>query len=243
MKLVDRKGKRYGKLIVLERDWSAKSKFGYAMWHCKCDCGKETVQYFSGNTKSCGCSKQEYQMSRTKNLIGLRFGSLLVLRKERDSCEKPIWLCKCDCGKEKMASYSALINGLIKSCGCIWRLSEGEAAFHRIYTKMKKGALRRNINWGLTLEEIRPLITTRCFYCGQEPKQGQGLDYKNYNGNFLYNGLDRKNSSLGYTIENVVPCCKTCNFSKRLMSVEEFQNWIRRVYAYSCRPVEGKSND
>jgi hypothetical protein len=48
-------GKRYGKLTVVARSGSVN---GYATWHCKCDCGKETVvrgvSLRSGNTLSCG---------------------------------------------------------------------------------------------------------------------------------------------------------------------------------------------
>lgn len=35
---------------------------------------------------------------------------------------------------------------------------------------------------------------------------------------------------LSITKDNVVPCCKTCNYAKREMSGEEFRNWIGRVF-------------
>ena len=43
-------------------------------------------------------------------------------------------------------------------------------------------------------------------------------------------GIDRKDNTLGYTLENSVPCCPTCNFAKRGLSVIEFIEWARRVY-------------
>ena len=56
-KIKDRKGIRYGHLIVIEfshMDYNIKSN-----WLCKCDCGKEIIitgnNLRSGNTKSCGC--------------------------------------------------------------------------------------------------------------------------------------------------------------------------------------------
>ena len=52
-------GKRFGKLVVLER-LNKSGKQG-TIWKCLCDCGniKEipTYELTSGKTKSCGCLK------------------------------------------------------------------------------------------------------------------------------------------------------------------------------------------
>lgn len=56
-KFIDLTGNRYGMLVVLKRDTSAKSKV--TKWICKCDCG--TIKSIfgcslkSGRSKSCGC--------------------------------------------------------------------------------------------------------------------------------------------------------------------------------------------
>lgn len=51
---------RFGKLLVCE---FVGTKNGRALWLCKCDCGKEIVvpstRLLSGNTKTCGCSKDK----------------------------------------------------------------------------------------------------------------------------------------------------------------------------------------
>ena len=39
MRLIDLTGKRFGKLTVLYRN--GQNKCGQAIWHCKCDCGRE----------------------------------------------------------------------------------------------------------------------------------------------------------------------------------------------------------
>ena len=44
------------------------------------------------------------------------------------------------------------------------------------------------------------------------------------------NGLDRVDSSKGYTIDNVVPCCAICNTAKNKMTQKEFKEWIKTVY-------------
>lgn len=46
---------------------------------------------------------------------------------------------------------------------------------------------------------------------------------------FFYTGVDRVDNGIGYTIENVVPCCGTCNHAKSAMSVDEFISWALRI--------------
>lgn len=55
-----------------------------------------------------------------KNLAGRRFGKLTALNptdQRRDN--KVVWRCACDCGGEKGVGASALLQGVIKSCGCL----------------------------------------------------------------------------------------------------------------------------
>jgi hypothetical protein len=57
MKLVDRTGQRFGKLLVVEQ--AGRNNLKKVLWKCKCDCGNETVvvagSLVTGNTTSCGC--------------------------------------------------------------------------------------------------------------------------------------------------------------------------------------------
>jgi len=68
--------------------------------------------------------------------------------------------------------------------------------------------------------------------CGIEPKQIR-KDRLHLNGDYVHNGIDRLDSSRGYILENCVPCCKVCNYAKRNMSVNDFLNWIKKVYNYN----------
>ncbi len=60
-------------------------------------------------------------MSRPKsNLIGQKFGRLVVLQLAgKDKWGKYVWLCMCDCGKEKIILEGHLRSGNTKSCGCL----------------------------------------------------------------------------------------------------------------------------
>lgn len=61
MKFVDRTGRRFGKLVVVEEAGRNANK--KVLWRCTCDCGKETVvtsgSLVTGNTNSCGCYLKE----------------------------------------------------------------------------------------------------------------------------------------------------------------------------------------
>lgn len=55
------------------------------------------------------------------NIEGHRFGRLTAVRRESKK-----WLCKCDCGAEKLILPSNLKCGLTKSCGCFRRETSAE---------------------------------------------------------------------------------------------------------------------
>jgi hypothetical protein len=54
------------------------------------------------------------------DLTGKRFGYLIVIKEHGHKYGHISWLCKCDCGKEKITISSSLKNGKTRSCGsCI----------------------------------------------------------------------------------------------------------------------------
>ena len=55
-------------------------------------------------------------------LAGAVFGRLLVLHKVEGSAG--MWLCRCECGKEKAVKGFSLTHGDTSSCGC-WRAMYG----------------------------------------------------------------------------------------------------------------------
>jgi len=107
----------------------SKNNDKHSYWLCKCKCGNEIIvvgtSLTRGYTKSCGCLRKEVH---TKDLTGQRFGKLTVLQKAiRPKYLKnrnAYWLCKCDCGKEKIINGISLTSGSTKSCGCIFKDEE-----------------------------------------------------------------------------------------------------------------------
>ena len=89
------------------------------MWLCRCDCGNlitvSTTQLKTGNRKSCNCLSKP----PVKKWIGSRFGKLTVIKYDGKRGGRHYWLCRCDCGKEKIVSQSNLKAGHTISCGCM----------------------------------------------------------------------------------------------------------------------------
>lgn len=41
--------------------------------------------------------------------------------------------------------------------------------------------------------------------------------------------IDRIDSTKDYSIDNVVPCCKFCNWAKSDLKQKDFYDWVQRV--------------
>lgn len=93
---------------------------------------------------------------KTATLVGQRFGRLLVigLAQEAVTTRESAWLCRCDCGGEKVTRTRNLTRGKCASCGCVRRETNT-----RLFTK--HGATK-----GEWPPEYRPWLNmkTRCKY-------------------------------------------------------------------------------
>lgn len=62
-----------------------------------------------------------FRMTRTINLVGLRFGRLVVTEstKKKNRFGQLFWRTRCDCGKAKLVLGMNLRSGNSTSCGCL----------------------------------------------------------------------------------------------------------------------------
>lgn len=118
-------GTRINKWTILEIVPS-NEKHNYTCAICKCDCGtiKEVKLSYIINEKSkdCGCGRKEtLKETFTKNLVGQRFGKLVVIEmlQERSNNGKIKYKCKCDCGNEVDVIGNSLTTYHTLSCGCL----------------------------------------------------------------------------------------------------------------------------
>jgi hypothetical protein len=189
---------------------------------------------------------------RIKDLSNKKFGKLLAIKyvgSNKHRCA--MWECLCDCGNTKIISCNNLMSGCTESCGCKkmeldkwkqrnilcniprntykYKKPPGEGLFHKIYVIYRSSTIKRNMEFQLNKDQFRELINGNCYICGNPPSKI--LRYpKKYRGEYIWNGIDRVDNSIGYIISNCKSCCERCNKAKNAMSLEEFKSFVLRAY-------------
>lgn len=182
-------------------------------------------------------------MLKASTLIGRRFGRLTVIGLAPTLKHKSRCVCVCDCGKEKVVGAANLVRLSTRSCGCL--LAEITSArsknnnFGSLYTNpeeafvnvviydYRRTAESKGFEWALNREWCRVNFQNNCHYCGSCPLSVRKS--KSSDRLYTYNGIDRVDNSKGYTLDNVVVCCKICNHAKATMTQSEFYAWIDRL--------------
>ncbi len=174
---------------------------------------------------------------------------------KRNRDNRKIWLFRCACGTmcEKADRY--VKSGNTKSCGCLRRekaaisakknglkygkivgkkyggankLQYGESAFNRLYALYVYRAKKANRRFSITKEDFKSLTSQPCHYCDQSPSQS--TIGPRGNGAYIYSGLDRVDSNMGYTKDNCKPCCRMCNIMKHNLTIAEFRTHLKKIY-------------
>lgn len=173
---------------------------------------------------------------RIKYAPGQRYFSFVIVsgaptRVTKDGRSYTCWNCLCDCGKEFITTTKQVQRGIRRSCGCLslrgrfQRKSPKEVVSKVKFDHYKNSAKSRGLPWDLTLDYFTELLFERCFYCRVDPC----LLVKASIHSLKINGVDRMDSSLGYSMENCVSCCYVCNRAKGNMSVSDFFSWFKRL--------------
>lgn len=232
---VDYIGKKFGKLTVVGKLPKDKN---VNYWECICECGK-TIRSIGSNLKrglstSCGdggCSKL------LKNIKGKVFwGNLTAIEYVNNS--KGTWIFKCICGKLFKSKQYRVKVGRAKSCGCKRRelsrekMMNDDRFYRKLFSRYKTQAKNRNIKFNVTLENLKPIFDSNCFYCDVKPYQKMIVNgkYRVETEFLLYNGIDRVDNKLGYEEGNLVSCCGECNQMKMDMDLKDFINRCGYIY-------------
>jgi hypothetical protein len=179
-------------------------------------------------------------MGKKINLLGKTFGRLTVIGESAIKKHyRPTWVCSCECGVIKDVSSNALLNNLTNSCGCLHRevvsrlfsKPAGESAFNSILRDYRRHAKERNLCFNLTKDQFKHITQQSCIYCGIDPSRERQVRTSK----FTYNGVDRLDNTIGYTLENSVPSCYICNAAKSNLSEKEFNEWINRLVLHQTK--------
>lgn len=166
-------------------------------------------------------------MKRKDLAPGIKFGCWTVLSRVENPKHRSKYVCQCSCGTIRQVERANLVSGASTKCRPCIKLPLGEACFRGRLRQYKAAAVVRGFEFSLSDELAKQLFLQDCAYCGAPP--AKLFEVKGCRGTALYNGIDRRDSCLGYIESNVVACCATCNYMKRSMTVEEFIAHARQI--------------
>jgi len=167
------------------------------------------------------------------DLVGKKYGRLTPTNTLSDRFEdhRSRRLCHCDCGKDTWVFTQTVTSGRTKSCGCLLeetrKLDHGKASRNEVLRSYQLRSKRKGLLWDLTEDQFESLVQGVCHYCNREPSNIKNSG--RHNGLYRYNGIDRLDNNIGYTLENSVTCCFVCNRAKGDMSLLDFMDWIRNL--------------
>lgn len=109
-----------------------------------------------------------------------------------------------------------------------------ESSQNTSYIKYLNKACERGYEFELSLKTFNKLINSKCYYCHSITKT------ETFDGS---GGIDRKNNSIGYTKNNCVACCKTCNIMKHTQHYKEFINKCNIISHYRTINIDEDLED
>jgi hypothetical protein len=183
-------------------------------------------------------------MSKQYEIQGMIFGNWYVVERSKTNSKHNAkrWVCRCICGAIRLRPTGQIVSGHSKSCGkkgCLVRskISSGEQAGRkRVIQHYRQNSKNYNHVFCLSEKQLDKLFKGKCFYCGCNPKNTIGSQYKfNDKTVFTYNGIDRKDAKKGYVIGNVVSCCSDCNYAKQSLTVNQFIQLVEKIYEHRIR--------
>jgi hypothetical protein len=167
----------------------------------------------------------------TKNLIGQRFGKLIVIEKIGNNKKgRSIWQCRCDCGGTTNYCSDVLLQNAASKCKECRRAKYVGEISGRFFNRIKQSANRgRKLQFNITQQYIWDLFLKqdrKCAFTDIEiffPKQFRDV---------WTASLDRIDSSKGYIEGNVQWVHKDINVMKQDMSDEEFIEWCKKIVKF-----------
>lgn len=153
---------------------------------------------------------------------------------------KSWWHFQCSCGNKLITIGANVTVNRVKSCGCANTDGIKMSTYYKtipivdpeysVLKQYQKNANNRNLEFLLTNDEFIRLISSNCHYCGSEPSNHFKKKYRKRE--LFYNGIDRFDNSIGYSVENCRTCCKICNWAKGTMGGKEFLSYIDKLVHY-----------
>jgi len=181
-------------------------------------------------------------MTKNEKLIGHKINGLEIVSYNKLG-RRQYFECLCICGNKFEARTDAIKSGSTKSCGCLTgdliskknRLPDNSGAINLVYRIYKHNAVKRSLDFSLSIEDFNKLIFDKCIYCGIEPQSKifVSSQLNRRDKELSYNGIDRVDNNIGYIMSNCVSCCSICNAAKSDLSIDQFRSWISRLIEFN----------
>lgn len=152
-----------------------------------------------------------------------------------DSGKKRWVLVECPlCGKHyEIARYRVKKVQMCLDCSreAAWKSKQiyDDVGLGKQFKTYKQNAKTRDIDFHLTYEDFKTITSMPCHYCDSPPSLSTISGGSKYKYEVMSNGVDRIDSNKDYTLDNVVPCCKFCNYGKNDSTYDEFVSYLKRV--------------
>ena len=176
-------------------------------------------------------------MPKKIDISGQKFGKLTVIcGADNNKVGRTMWLCNCDCGRQKIVSTKLLKNGESSSCGCNWRVQNKKHSSWKgfgdipkdFYSNVKRGAKSRNIDFNITIEYLWELLLKQGYKCALSGLDLQFGEKRKDNQNKSIS-LDRIDSSVGYIYGNVQFIHKHINIMKNKFDESYFIELCKNI--------------
>ncbi len=182
----------------------------------------------------------------------------LTVEQEVSKDGRRYFVTHCDCGKVEIKRKDWVISGRTTSCkSCASKRTAakypppvnrkgccGLSGTH--YLSIKNGALRRNLAFDVSEEFLWALFESqdgKCALTGVNITLVNKIKSNNVDWSAISASLDRKDSSRGYTEDNVQWVHKTINRLKNNYSLEELLYWSRLLLDYHGNPEPSLSSN
>lgn len=175
-------------------------------------------------------------MTTRKNLIGCRYGRLVVISPSANKGKHTAWKCLCDCGTESIVTSNQLRCGYTQSCGCLGKekrlernTKHGQAKRNNrtreyvMWCAAKSRAKRADVPFSIKLEDI--IIPEFCPVLGVRLEEGTLQNHANSP------SLDRLDPSLGYVQGNIWVISHRANLIKNDASLDELKKVVLALEA------------
>ena len=171
---------------------------------------------------------KQRKTSKYEHLVGTKIGTRIIL----ESLPRSLFEVVCtECDHHSVQRGVDL--KLLEARECLnCKISNRDPNLNTIYLRTRGNASVRGIEFRLTKKYFADMASRPCFYCNNDtPSQETTKDFVSRCRS--YHGLDRVNPSIGYVEDNVVACCKYCNYAKHDLSLLEFKEWLTKCYEHT----------